>query len=275
MALDLGDVWATTFYTRDSAGVLAAPGALPAGLVTKPDATTTAATVALTATGTYRLSYTTATAGRHTVSVSWSGGSTVAGVYTDVFDVTDATLLPLVGFDELKARLKITSTLSATDEDTLRSVLDEATDLAERYCNRAFRRRTVVEIRDGGTKSLTLFQAPVLSVTTVVEGVTTLAATDYTLNGSAGILYRGPTTSRLTWASGTQSVTVTYVAGYTDPPAAAVRGVKDIAAYLWQTTQQGARPAFGQSSEGVGFGTDAMPSWVYRPLDSLILPGFA
>ena len=49
----------------------------------------------------------------------------------------------------------------------------------------------------------------------------------------------------------------------------------DIARWMWQRTQQGPRPGFGQSADMADYGTDALPSWLMRPLDSLVMPGIA
>lgn len=264
MALDLGDVWSETFYTRNSAGALAAPGALPTATVTNPDGSTTAATVALTTTGTYSVSHPTVAVGRHSVSASWSGGTAVAGVYADVFDVADPLLLPVVSLSELKTALKLTAT---TSDELLREILDEATDLAERRVGRALRRKTVVESHAGGSSGILLRQPPALSITSVVENGTTLDATGYFVRASSGVLYRGTDTANYCWPTGT--IVVTYVAGYADPPSAAKRGVKAIAKWLYQSEQNmGGR--FGvEDSQYAG---DALPDWVYRPLDSMRLP---
>jgi hypothetical protein len=91
----------------------------------------------------------------------------------------------------------------------------------------------------------------------------------------SGLLFRGGSTSSQEWYDARQTVVVTYVAGYTNPPLVAQRCVLDIAKWLWQRTQNGPRPGFGQSADADTFATDALPTWLMRPLDSLIMPGIA
>jgi hypothetical protein len=272
VSYDLGDVVPVGLVTyNDSTGV--AEDATSAVLtITLPDGTTTTPTVTHVAlSGVYTVNYTSTLVGRHGVRWVVVGTATVlGGAHTDVFDVLDPAELPLVSLADLKKHLNVVST---TDDEELRYTLATATDLAERYTNRALRRKTVVETHDGGKTALLLRETPVLSVTTVVENLATLAATEYTINTNSGVLYRGaPISTGRAWYGGTQGVTVTYVAGYTSPPLVAQRGVMEIVRWMWQNSQQGPRSPFGADQ---GAGTDALPAWLMRPLDSLVVPGIA
>lgn len=238
--------------------------------ITAPDGTTSTPSVSNPSTGVYEATPVTTTAGRY--GVRWTVTLPSANAVTDVYDVADPAMLPIVSLADLKTHLSLTGT--TTEDESLRRVLATATELAERYCNRALRRKTVVETHDGYGRGITLRQAPVISVTTVVENGTTLTAADYTVNTMAGLLYRGSATSTQDWYDGLQSVVVTYVAGYTSPPLVAQRAVLDIAKWLHGTTE-GVRPAFGDSVDGGGLGNDALPTWLYRPLESLRMPGIA
>lgn len=269
---DVGDSTPLLQITvRDSLEALASGGTVVC-TITAPDGTTSTPSVTNGSTGIYTATPVTTTAGRY--GVRWTVTAPAANAVTDVYDVADAALLPLVSLADLKAHLKDVSTSTAND-DSYRATLAQATELAERYCNRALRRKTVVETHDGGGCAVILREPPVISVTTVVENGTTLTASDYTLNATAGLLYRGSSTSSMDWYAGRQSVVVTYVAGYTNPPLVAQRAVLDIARWMWQRTAQGPRPGFGQSADMADFGTDALPSWLFRPLDSLRMPGIA
>lgn len=270
MAYDLGDVATLAVQIKDSTGTLANAGAL-AATITLPDGTTTTPTVSNPSTGNYQISYVTTQLGRH--GIRWVATGANAGAFTDVFEVSDPAFWPIVSLADMKTHLNITST---TDDEELRFMISVATNIAENYCNRALTRQTVVETRDGGGTSIILFQPPVLSISSIVENTTTLAASDYTTDLASGIVYRGSQIARLPFFPGRQNITVTYVAGYTNPPPMAQHTVKEIVRWLWQTSQQGPRPGFGQSGQEItSFGSDALPTWLLRPLDTLKLPGIS
>lgn len=274
MAYDLGDVVTVSVNVKDSAGAAANAGAMVL-TITAPDGTTSTPSPTNTPTGVYTATYTPDQVGRHLVR--WVATGANAGAYTDVFDVLDPALMPLVSLADVKAHLNIATT---ADDEELRRTLAVATEMAERHCNRALRRKTVVESYDGDTCALLLRQAPVLSVTTVVENGTTLTATDYTLDAAAGILYRGSATASFEWIDGRQVVTVTYVAGYTDPPQSAQQAVLELARHLWQT-QRGnvALPTLG-GVDDYAYAANSGQAWslpnrVRELLAPLVMPGIA
>lgn len=272
MAYDLGDVATLAITVKNSSGVAENAGAVVA-TITKPDGTSSTPSVTNSGAGAYSITYTTADVGRH--GVRWVATGANAGAYTDVFDVLDPAELPVVSLADLKAHLNITTT---TDDEELRFTLAVATEAAERYCNRPLRRKTVVETHDGFEDVLSLWQAPAISVTTVVENGVTLTATDYVLNASAGLLYRGTSLSDMDWYGGTQGVVVTYVAGYTSPPLVAQQAVKELARHLWDS-QRGAvgLPSVGGSEDPIGWGMTSfsIPYRVRELLDPLRFPAIA
>lgn len=272
MAYDLGDVVTLSVNVKDSTGTLANAGAMTL-TVTLPDGTTTAPSVTNSPTGVYTATYTPTQVGRH--GVRWVATGANAGAYTDVFDVLDSALMPIVSLADTKAHLNITTT---TDDEELRRTLAVATEMAERYCNRALRRKTVSETYNGDACALLLRTVPVLSITTVVENGVTLTASDYTLDANAGILLRGSTLADFEWADGRQNVVVTYVAGYTDPPQVAQQAVLELVRHLWQT-QRGsvALPTLGGPDDyngPTGFGW-SIPNRVRELLAPLVMPGIA
>lgn len=262
MSIDLGDVH-TIAVEITSDGTTLANATSVTLVVTLPDGTTSGSlTPTNSSTGVYTYDYTPTVVGRH--SVRWVASGSNAGAFTDVFDVADPALLPVVSLAELRTALKLSAT---TSDELLREILDEATDLAERRVGRALRRKTVVESHAGGSSGILLRQPPALSITSVVENGTTLDASAYFVRESSGVLYRGTATAPYCWPSGT--VVVTYVAGYADPPSAAKRGVKAIAKWLYQSEQNmGGRFGVDESQ----YAGDALPDWVYRPIDSMRLP---
>jgi len=238
--------------------------------VTLPDATTSVVspvTVSAT-TGSYVYDFTTTQAGRH--SVKWAGTGSVLWSFTDVFDVRDSADLPVVGLADAKRHLNITST---TSDDELRRFLDVATDLCENYAGRALRRRTFTETHDGGSPTLLLRWTPVVSVTTVTDDGT--AVTDYLLEPESGVLWRDDD-GLLTWAGSRRGVTVTYVAGYTSPPADVQQAVLEALRHLWTTqrgTMSGRNPLAGDEyANGTGW---SLPRRVTELLEPYRMVGIA
>lgn len=272
MAYDLGDVVTVSVNVKDAAGAAANAGAMVLTIIA-PDGTTSTPSPTNSPTGTYTAAYTPTLVGRHLVR--WVATGANAGAYTDVFDVLDPALMPIVSLTDLKSHLNITTT---GDDEELRRTLAVATEMAERHCNRALRRKTVSESYNGGNSVLLLRQSPVLSITTVVENGTTLSASDYTVDPSSALLYRGTSTAGWSWIDGRQVVTVTYVAGYTDPPQAAQQAVLELARHLWQTQRgQVALPTLGgvddyPTQNGAAW---SLPNRVRELLAPLVMPGIA
>jgi hypothetical protein len=270
MAYDLGDIAALAIQIKDATGTLANASSVTA-TITLPDGTTATPSVSNPTTGNYQIAYLTTQLGRH--GLRWTASGSNAGAFTDVFEVTDPAYWPIVSLDDMKTHLNITS---STYDEEIRFMISVATNIAENYCKRALTRQTVSETRDGGGTSIILFQPPVLSITSIVENTTTLTASDYTTDLASGIVYRGSQIARLPFFPGRQNITITYVAGYVNPPPMAQHTVKEIVRWMWQTSQQGPRPGFGQSGQEItSFGSDALPTWLLRPLDTLKLPGIS
>jgi len=261
VSFDLGDTVPLSVTVKNEDDV--AENATSASFtITKPDGTADGPTTVAGVAGVYDLDYVPASVGRYSYRFLATGANACA--VADVFDVLDPALLPIVSLEELRTALKLSAT---TDDELLRDVLNEATDLAERRVGRALRRKTVVESHAGGSSGILLRQPPALSVTSVVENGTTLDSSAYFVRESSGVLYRGTATAPYCWPHGT--ITVTYVAGYADPPSAAKRGVKAIAKWLYQSEQNmGGRFGTDESQ----YAGDALPDWVYRPIDSMRLP---
>ena len=270
MSYDLGDTARLAVQITDSTGTLANASSVTL-TVTLPDGTSSGSlTPTNTATGVYQYDYTPATVGRH--GVRWVATGTNAGAFTDVFDVADPALLPIASLAEVREHIGMSSSDTSRDEQ-LRRWLAWATDLVEQRCNKAFRRQTVVETHAGGTPGILLRQPPALSITSVVENGTTLSASGYFVRASSGVLYRGTDTAPSWFADGT--VVVTYVAGYANPPQVAVETVLDIVKWRYQQKVNGPHPAFGADSGDYTTAGDALPAWLFRPLDGLGLPGIA
>lgn len=131
--------------------------------------------------------------------------------------------------------------------------------------------RTV--IFDGGHPCVILpfrFNA-VTSIT--VNGV---AWTDYTAEGSHGIIWGGSSLMPISFYAGTQNVTVVVTVGYATIPPNVKKAALALVTHWWQQGEQGNRPAFGDTSNdpAIAFGVPT------RRLAELLggseaVPGFA
>jgi len=166
----------------------------------------------------------------------------------------------VVALADFKTHLNIPSTSTTADEE-LRTTLVTATEVAERWTDRRWRRAVITaETHDGGACHLALWESYPLSVTTVVESGTTLSPADYVLDINAGILWRGTTTTGLRWRWGRQNIAVTYVAGPPDGlvPTPIRQGIMEMARHLWQAQRGPGRLPLGEG-EDVFFEGFAIP----------------
>ena len=256
MIIDYGETYSSdTFQVRDTAGVLTNAGSVSCSL-TLPDETTAAPTVVNDGPGLYSFDFTPAgsqiQAGLHRFVVTATGGvlGSLVRKWAGSYDVDNESALVSVreAVTHLRAGGVITS---AADLEQVRWLCLVATDAVERDLGRAVTRRTVVEVHDGGRAALVLRVTPVVSITSVSESGTTLLAGEYLLDASAGILYRGSTMSRRYFGSGWQNITVTYIAGYVDPPRIARKVALNTVQGMWQSSQQAAHPFMDESAETV------------------------
>jgi hypothetical protein len=179
-------------------------------------------------------------AGRHVAR--WTATNITGGaaqeVYEATYDVADRSRL-IIGLDDAKTFLRISG---SDDDEQLRDVLEAASDMCERYTRKVWRRTTVTgEIHSGGVDVIYLRQAPVVSVTTVVDTGVTLAATSYTIDLPTGRLFYGDTTYQGWWTPGQDNVSVTYVTG---PPSGIVPayirgGMLELVEHLWSSRRGG------------------------------------
>jgi hypothetical protein len=210
--------------------------------VTLPDGTT--ATPAVTnppsVTGKYTATYVASTqSGRYLGKWLFTLPGSNTTSYVETFDVGSS----LVTIDEAVAHLRAAGVVtSEPDLEQLQWLCFVASEAIERDLGRVIAQRTVVEVYDGGRPQILLQSTPVISVTTVVENGITLAATDYILRRAGWILQRGTTTARWPWAYGWGNVTVTYRAGYLDPPRIARKVALNGIQRMFQESQQASHP---------------------------------
>lgn len=211
--------------------------------ITRPDGTTATPTVpAPGTTGKYAVDFATVVGGpTGTYRGAWL--FTLAGGITSAYQESFEVSASVVTLDEVLAHLRAAKLLTKADDlDQLEWLAAVATDAIERDLGRPLLSKTVTEKYDGGEPELNLRTTPVLSVTTVTEGAATVTAAGYVLDQNAGILCRGTTSGLWRWQRGRQNITVTYVAGFLDPPAVACKVALTAIERMWQTSQQAGHP---------------------------------
>lgn len=237
MALNLGGIIRLTYTVKDDVGAAANPSAATL-TITQPDLTLAAGIVVditPAVTGSLVYDFAPVQAGLHSVHWATTGPATAED---DVFTVETPGRM-LVSVDEAVNHLRAAGVItSAADRETLQSLCLAATDAVERDLGRIIVRRSVTEDYDGGAYCLILRSTPVASVTSVVDSGVTLGITDYTLDAGSGILFRGTGNYSTGFTSGRQSVTVTYVAGYSAPPHVVRLAALNVVQGMWQASQQ-------------------------------------
>lgn len=233
MSYEVGSVLPFEFSVYDAAGALT-NASTAVITVTLPDGTTSTPSVANASTGVYTSDVAASMAGLWSATIATTVPTDVSPA--QVFYVSSlAATIPIVSEAEAQAYVRVTN---STQVELLRRMLVAATNAVERYTDRSWRRKSVVEYYDGGFSEIVLRSSPVRSVTSVVESGTTLAATDYVLRNEAAVLVRGSSTSPSTWQFGVNNVAVTYVVGPQEIPENVRHAVLVTVREMW-TSQRG------------------------------------
>lgn len=276
---DLGDNVYLTWNTVDSSGNAVNPGTVTLN-ITQPDATTSSVTTATSTTGTYTASFLPTQVGRHILA--WSATGAYPQAYSDIFEVRDINDIGIVGYDEVLEFLNIPT--ASANENEVRRFIDASTDLAETYVGQVLGRRTFTnELYDGGTEFIRIRNPKAISITSVTENGLAVSASNYVLDYTGQRLYRiGSGTLYATnsygyWTQGMNNVSITYVAGYVNPPMSAKQGVLEIIRHLWQT-QRGAINVMSRTNSGdelYSTPTYSLPRRAMELLDPTSFPGLA
>ena len=276
---DLGDKVYLTWNTVDSSGAAVNPGTVTLS-ITLPDATTVSVTTATSTTGTYTASYLPTQVGRHILA--WSATGSYPQAFSDIFEVRDINDIGIVGYDEVLEFLNIPT--ASANENEVRRFIDASTDLAETYVGQVLGRRTFTnELYDGGTEFIRIRNPKAISITSVTENGLAVSASNYVLDYTGQRLYRiGSGTLYATnsygyWTQGMNNVSITYVAGYVNPPMSAKQGVLEIIRHLWQT-QRGAINVMSRTNSGdelYSTPTYSLPRRAMELLDPTSFPGLA
>ena len=160
---------------------------------------------------------------------------------------------------QAKKRLNI-PTATTTDDDEITEFLDDATFIAEGYCDRTWTVASRTQTFDGGSTTFVLSKSPVTSITSVTSNGVALAASAYQSDLANGIVKTYSPT-----VSGLASVSIVYVVGEAGTvPVGARKGCLEILAHLWET-QRGNRKR-GEEYMAAGY---VLPNRAKEALDPL------
>lgn len=241
---EVGQTATVALKVYDSAGALAdLGGGNPTCTVTKPDGTTTTATVTKNSTGYYQGAYTTTTAGRHRFTFTGTGTNSGALPWSDVVDVWPADPRLILSLSDAKAALNVPAGTRVND-DELRLYIAATTAVIEDIVGSVLT-TSKTETFDGGTCSVPLAQRATAITSVVVGGTTLTAGTQYVANLVSGLVYAGSTSSSSTFTSGAQNVVVTYTTGSSSIDPNVILAAREEVRFLYQIGQQGGRPSLG------------------------------
>jgi hypothetical protein len=274
VATDLGDIYAITVETRDEDGNLANTGSVEVVVRLPTGASMSSVPMALASTGRYEYDFPTTLAGLHSWEATAAGA--VEGTYVDTFVVTSGNDVGIIGLQEARDHLRLSSTV---DDELLRDDILAASDCCEEYTGRVWRRTVVTgELHDGGVDAVWPYRKPVQSITAVAVAGAALAADGYVLNTRLGALYRGTGTSSAYWPAGRQTVSLTYVAG---PVGGIVtpsirRGVRELVRHFWASRRGGTGlPRQGPDDEFLSVLGYSIPRRVVEHWDLVRVDGVA
>jgi len=236
---DLGDLVPLTVSIRDEDGVLTNASTITC-TITLPDGTVATPTPLTSSTGIYTVDFSPSQPGRH--SVRWvATGPTTS--FNDVFNVYQGASVALIGLDEAKRHMQMSTGVTVDDEE-LRRCIQSATGVVERHMDQVLARRTIVETAAMGdlygANLVMLDRHPIISLTSIVSETAVYDVADFTItDANLGIIRRdtGP------YLSG--DVTFSYVAGRTYIPENVLEATAIIASHLWETQRM---PTLGPRS---------------------------
>jgi len=272
---ELGQTLVFTVQVVDDNGSAAdLGGGNPTCTVTRPDNTTTTATVTKPSTGLYWGSLASSNqVGRWRGVFTGTGANSGKLPFTDVIDVWPADPRLIISLADAKAELNHTTDIN---DDELRLYIAATTEIVEHIVG-AVLVSTEVETFNGGKTAVLLSERATAITSVTVNGV---ASTDYTADLDSGIVYSGSTTAPSYFSSGRQNVVVTYTTGSSSIPPSTIAGARSIAAHLYASSQQSRR---GRGRSGDGDGTQlvlgyAIPNAAVEKLSNQRvnrMPGFA
>lgn len=240
--------------------------------VTRPDGVQAEAVSATEASGTYSVDVATPLAGRYLLA--WEN-TTDSVTYTDTLEVWPTDPRFLISLDDAAASLQwnAASKADAVSMGMLRLYVAAATPIIEDIAG-AVLVRTVEQFADGGKTGVLLWERPSDIITVEVDGV---AITDYVVNKSAAILYRGRYGER--FDQGRQIIRIVYKTGEDGVAPNLQLATRELVRHLWQVGQQatqGVPAEYGQRPMGTTPSGFAVPNRVIELASAThTLPGVA
>lgn len=201
---DLGDPVPLSVSVFDASGNPANATSV-ALTITRPDGTTTTATVTNPQAGVYEATYTPVDIGRHLVR--WVATGLNASAFTDVFDVRPAASVALFSLSDARAILKLSST---TNDEELRTFVDATTYVVEERVGPIIPRSVTETLRLRGRR-FALSHPPIVSldnIQPVLIGAWPESVDDLVFDPITGLVER---TDRGGFSN--DYYTVTYTAG--------------------------------------------------------------
>lgn len=234
---ELGQTLVFTVQVVDDTGAGAdLGGGNPTCTVTRPDGTSTTATVTKPgAAGLYWGSLASSNqAGRWRGVFTGTGANSGKLPYTDVIDVWPADPRLIIGLADARAEL---NHVSNVNDDELRLYIAAATPVIEEIVG-AVLVATKTETFDGGKAAVLLSERASAITSVTVDGT---AWTNYVANLDSGIVYGGTSTAPIYFTQGRQNVVVTYTTGSSSIDPNIVLAARVVVAHLYQNGQQARR----------------------------------
>jgi uncharacterized phiE125 gp8 family phage protein len=162
----------------------------------------------------------------------------------------------LTTLEAVKSYLKID--VSQTVDDTrLEDLINACSSAIENYCGRKFKEQTISDedYNGTGTKYILLKQFPVKNISSVSIDGTVLAADQYKIKKSDGLLIR----NNSVWPVGDINISVTYTAGFSEIPPDLELACRHFVMSFFKADVAAFSTTF---SDGLVFRADAMPAQV-------------
>ena len=268
---ELGQTLVFTVQIVDDLGVDAdLGGGNPTCTVTRPDGTTTTATVTKPSTGLYWGSLAGSNqAGRWRGTFTGTGTNSGKLPVTDVIDVWPADPRLIIGLADARAELNHRTDIN---DDELRLYIAATTPVIEEIVGRVLT-ASLTETFNGGKTAVLLSERATAITSVTVDGV---ASTDYIADLDSGIVYAGSSSAPRCFAYGRQNIVVTYTTGGSSIDPNIVLAARVVVAHLYQNGQQGRRK--NQPDTTVlpsGFAVPTRAIELCEPSAHRRMPGFA
>lgn len=231
--------------TKDGTTPADLGGGDPVATVTRPDGTTTAATVTHLGVGSYQADVLSTLAGRYRVLWTGSGANSGGLPFAQVADVWPADPRLLIPLADARAALGLAANNTAGD-DALRLLIAAATSIVEDMVGPVLVRTVTVTRSGAGSQAIALDTYPSAVASVTENGATLTEGTDFCWD-EYGLLWRGSSQMSARWSGAApRNVAVTYTVGAQAVEPAVIAAGRELVKWLY-TRQQVPRIAPGSS----------------------------